>query len=286
MNGMERAVTEAATDPAADPDDAVLSADHGPVRVLTLNRPERRNALNREDRLALLTALDGAEADPSCRAVVLTGAGGVFSAGGDIRSMSPDPETSRDRLALVNRLARTLVTMPTPVVAAVEGGAWGLGLALACASDLVVADRSSRFAASFAKIGLAPDTGLTWSLPRRVGAGRARGLLLTARSVETDEAERIGLVDEVVDDGSAVSRARALAEELAGFSAPATAALKRLLARCDAPLDEVLDAEAEEQERLLAGEDFTEGRAAFFERRPARFSEPARPSTRRCAGPA
>lgn len=265
-------MTEVETDGATA---AVLAADHGPVRVLTLNRPERRNALDLADRGALLAALEAAGGEPACRAVVLTGAGGVYSAGGDIGSMSPDPEIARERLGLVNAIARTLVTMPKPVVSAVEGGAWGLGLALACASDLVVAGSSSRFAASFGRIGLAPDTGLTWSLPRQVGAARARALLLTARSLEIDEAERIGLVDEVVDDGQAVTRARAIAEELAAFSAPATAAVKRLVARCDEPLDHVLDAEAQEQTRLLAGEDFTEGRAAFFERRKAEFRETA-----------
>jgi 2-(1,2-epoxy-1,2-dihydrophenyl)acetyl-CoA isomerase len=259
----------AATAPAAP---AVLRRDHGPVRVLTLNRPERRNALDLPDRRALLAELEAADGDPSCRAVVLTGTGEVFSAGGDIRSMSPDPVVARERLETVNAVARTMVTMGTPIVSAVEGGAFGLGLSLSCASDVVVAGRSARFVASFARLGLVADTGLFWTLPQRVGAGRARALLLTARTVECDEAERIGLVDVVVDDGSAVEHAVELATRLAGHSVPATAALKAILAQPDSSLEGVLAAEAEAQVDLLGGPDFAEGRQAFLERRIARFA--------------
>jgi 2-(1,2-epoxy-1,2-dihydrophenyl)acetyl-CoA isomerase len=251
---------------------AVLREERGPVRVLTLNRPERRNALDLPDRRELLAELRSADADAACRAVVLTGSGDVFSAGGDIRSMSPDPEVARERLETVNAVARTMVTMGTPVVAAVEGGAFGLGLSLSCASDLVVAGRSARFVASFARLGLVADTGLFWTLPQRVGAARARALLLTARTVECDEAERIGLVDEVVDDGAALEHAVALAERLAGFSVPATAALKGILAQPDSSLEGVLASEAAVQVGLLGGADFAEGQQAFLERRPARFA--------------
>lgn len=252
---------------------AVRVEDHDGVRVLTLDRPERRNSLNLPDRRELLAALRAADADPSCRALVLTGAGEVFSAGGDISSMSSEPAVSRERLDLVNQVARALVGTGLPVVSAVEGGAYGLGLSLTCAGDLVVAGRSSRFAASFAKIGLVADTALSWTLPRRVGPGRARTMLLTARTVGAEEAERIGLVDEVVADGTALHRAMELASRLAGFSAPATAATKRLVAACGGSLDELLTAEAEIQVDLLAGADFAEGRAAFLERRAAVFTE-------------
>ncbi|GAB2740102.1 enoyl-CoA hydratase/isomerase family protein [Nocardioides pakistanensis] len=250
---------------------AVLREEHGNVRLLRINRPERRNALDLPDREQLLDELTAAEGDPAVRAIVLTGAGEIFSAGGDIRSMSPDPEVAKRRLQLVNAIARTMVTGGTPIVAAVEGGAFGLGLSLACASDLVVAGRSARFAASFAKIGLVADTGLFYSLPRRVGAGRARELMLTARAVATEEAERIGLLDSVVDDGAAVDRALSLAAELAASSPAATAGLKQILAQDDQSLDAVLAAEERVQVTLLAGADFAEGRAAFFERRKPDF---------------
>jgi len=252
----------------------LLVEDHGPVRVLTLDRPERRNALDLPDRRTLFAALRDARADESVRALVLAGSGAIFCSGGDISSMSPDPEVSRERLDLVNRIARELVTTSLPVVTAVEGGAFGLGLSLACAGDLVVAGGSSRFAASFAKIGLVADTGLSWTLPRRVGPGRAKALLLTARTVDADEADRIGLVDELVEDGSALTRALELAGTLAARSAPATAATKQLAADCGGTLDELLDAEARVQVDLLAGKDFAEGRAAFLERRSPAFAEP------------
>jgi 2-(1,2-epoxy-1,2-dihydrophenyl)acetyl-CoA isomerase len=250
---------------------AVLRERHGAVRLLRLNRPGRRNALNLPDRELLLAELMSAEAEPAVRAVVLTGAGEVFSAGGDIRSMSPDPEVAHRRLQLVNDIARVMLTGGTPIVAAVEGGAFGLGLSLACAADLVVAGRSARFAASFAKIGLVADTGLFYTLPRCVGAGRARELMLTARNVTADEAERIGLLDVVVDDGDAVDRALSLAADLAASSPAATAALKKILAQEDQSLDGVLASEERVQVQLLAGTDSAEGRAAFLERRQPIF---------------
>ena len=250
---------------------AVLREEHGTVRLLRLNRPDRRNALDLPDRELLLEELTSAEADPAVRAVVLTGAGEIFSAGGDIRSMSPDPEVAQRRLGLMNDIARAMVTGGTPIVVAVEGGAFGGGLSLACAGDLVVAGRSARFAASFVKIGLVPDTGLFYLLPRRVGAGRARELMLTARAVTAEEGERIGLLDVVVDDGDAVDRALALAADLAAGSPATTAGVKQILAQTDQSLDAVLDSEERVQVQLLAGADFAEGRAAFLERRSPAF---------------
>ena len=256
------------------PETAVLTEDRGHVRILTLNRPERRNALDLADRGALLAALEEADSDTGARALVLTGAGPVFSAGGDIASMSPDPEVARIRLDTVNRIARQMLTAGTPVVAAVEGGAYGLGLSLSCACDTVVAGRGADFAASFARIGLVADTGLFYSLPKRVGAARARQLLMNARTVPAEEAERIGLADEVVDDGAALERAVAVAARLARWSAPMVAATRRILSQPDQSLEALLAAEAEAQIELLAGPESAEGRAAFLERRRADFVDP------------
>lgn len=264
---------------AAAPDPAVLVEDRGHVRVLTLNRPGRRNALDLADRRELLAALEAADADPGVRALVLTGVAPVFSAGGDITSMSPDPEVARIRLDVVNAIARQLVTGDTPVVAAVEGGAFGLGLSLACACDTVVAGRDAVFAASFARIGLVADTGLFHTLPARVGPARTRQLLLTARSVPAEEAERIGLVDELVADGAALEGAVEAAEHLARLSAPMVAATRRVLAQPDRSLEGLLAAEAREQIGLLAGAEFAEGRAAFLERRRADFVNPGESNT-------
>ena len=248
---------------------AVVVEDRGPVRVLTIDRPARRNALDLDDRLELLDALKAA--DREARAIVLTGAGTVFCAGGDIRSMSQDREIARRRLEVVNAVARQMVTGERPIVAAVEGGAFGLGLALAAACDVVVASRSATFSTSFAKIGLAPDTGLSYTLPLRVGRGRTRELLLTARTFDAAEAERIGLVETLVDDGAALEAAIATATALAESSAPMIAGVRHLLAQPDQSLEGLLAAEADTQVDLLGGPQFAEGRAAFLERRRPDF---------------
>ncbi|MFF3490454.1 enoyl-CoA hydratase/isomerase family protein [Streptomyces sp. NPDC002795] len=239
----------------------------GPVHTLTLNRPARRNALDLADRRELLAALRDSERDPECRAIVLTGAGEVFCAGGDIRSMSQDPHVARERLAVVGDVARALVCSTKPVVAAVRGGAYGLGLGLAAACDHVVAAEDARFAASFAKIGLTADTGLSWSLAQRVGPARAKELILFGEDLDAVEAQRIGLVSEIVEGEKVAVRARERAERLAAASPAMVAATKRIFAQEAQDLDAVLDAEAEAQVELLGGAGFLEGRAAFLERR-------------------
>lgn len=250
---------------------AVLVSNDGPVRTLTLNRPERRNALDLDDRRDLLAALTEAEGDDGCRAVVLTGAGGVFSAGGDIRSMSQDPDAARVRLAVISDIARALIRCATPVIAAVEGGAFGLGLSLAAACDHVVAADNARFVASFAKIGLVADGGLFWTLAQRVGPGRARELILFATEIDAPEAQRIGLVSEIVPRAAVLDRARERAAQLAAAAPGMVAGTKRIFAQEKQDLDSILAAETEVQVALLGGDDFAEGRAAFLERRTPNF---------------
>lgn len=251
--------------------DAVRVEDRGAVRVLTLDRPRRRNALDLDDRRDVVAAIGEAERAPGCRAVVLTGAGGVFSAGGDIRSMSQDPEVAALRLDVVNELARAVATSPLPLVAAVEGGAFGLGLALAAACDFVVAARDARFVASFARLGLTADTGLAWSLAQRVGPGRAKELILLADEVPAPEAHRIGLVSALAEPGEALERAMAVAGRLAAAAPGAVAGTKRIFAATAGGLEEVLAEEKRVQVGLLAGDDFAEGRDAFLVGRPPRF---------------
>lgn len=251
---------------------AVLVAQSGPVRTLTLNRPGRRNALDLDDRRALLAALADAEQDRSCRAVVLTGADGVFCAGGDIRSMSRDRQIAQARLAVINDVARAVVRCPKPVIAAVEGGAFGLGLALAAVSDYVVAAEDARFVASFAKLGLTADTGLTWSLSQRVGPGRAKELVLFADELTADQAHRMGLVSEVVPTSAVMDRAVERAGQLAAASRAMVSGTKRIFAQERQDFESILAAEAEVQVELLVGDDFVEGRAAFLERRRPDFT--------------
>lgn len=252
---------------------AQVVVQHGRVRVITLNRPERRNAIDVADRLALLDHLREAYTDPDTRSVVLTGAGRVFCAGGDITSMDADPATLDNRLGLAGDLARLLTHSPVPLVAAVNGGAYGLGLSIATACDVVVAHEGARFASSFGKLGLVADTGLAWSLTQRVGRARARELILSSRTVSVDEALRLGMVDHVVPTDSLLERAMTLAHHLAAQSSPMLAATREIFADPDFTLESVLRHERETQLQLLAGSDFRQGRAAFSEGRAPTFTD-------------
>jgi 2-(1,2-epoxy-1,2-dihydrophenyl)acetyl-CoA isomerase len=245
----------------------VLARDQGAVRVLTLNRPERRNALDLDDRRLLLAELHDAARDAACRVVVLTGAGGFFSAGGDIGSMTQDPDVARTRLEVLGSIARAIASSSKPLIVAVEGGAFGAGLALAAAGDRVIAARDARFAASFGRLGLTGDTGVLWSLSQRVGPARAKELLLLCTELSADEAHRIGLVSRTVAPGQALECAIAEAWDLCDLSATAIAATKRIFSQPEQDLDSVLDAEAAAQMELLQGEDFVRRRAQFLSRR-------------------
>ena len=173
-------------------------ARSGSVLTITLNEPRRRNPLSLPMREELLTALRQAGDDDAVRAVVLTGAGTIFCAGGDIASMSDDRTTAVYRLHLLGEVIETLVALPKPVVAAVEGGAYGAGLSLMAACDHVVAAEDAMMRSSFGGLGLGTDGGLSWTLPRRVGQGRAREIVMFGDVVDAAEAQRIGLVERVV----------------------------------------------------------------------------------------
>jgi 2-(1,2-epoxy-1,2-dihydrophenyl)acetyl-CoA isomerase len=247
----------------------IVEERDGAVLILTMDQPARRNALAMPIRTALIAALERAQTDPAVRAVVLTGAGGHFCAGGDISGMDVDSAMSgRERMRLTHQLIRLMVLGSLPVVAAVEGYCVGGGLSLACASDTIVAAEDARFAAGFGKIGLMPDLGLPHTLPLRVGQGRARQIFLYHQQMSAPEAARIGIVDEVVPRGhalrTALEKARFLAEQ-----APAPMALtKQMLGE---GLDRALEQERHFQSTLFLTEDFKEGRAAFLGKRPPQF---------------
>ncbi|WP_141576519.1 enoyl-CoA hydratase/isomerase family protein [Actinomadura sp. WMMA1423] len=250
----------------------VTTADQGPARVVTLNRPEARNAIDIPMRERLLEEVRRAADDPGIRAVVLTGAGGTFSAGGDVRSMEgAGPEAVRARLDPVHEAARIITTCGTPFVAAVEGAAAGLGVSLAAVCDHVVAAEDARFVAAFGRVGLVADGGLLWTLPQRVGMGRAKEMLVFGRTVPAPRAYEIGLADSLAPPGAALEAALELAAEAAALAPLSVAAAKRLLARTGQSLESLLEAEREEQTALFGSADFAEGRAAFAERRPPRF---------------
>lgn len=245
----------------------------GSVQIITLNEPRRRNALSLQMREELRLAVQAARDDDAVRAVVLTGAGGFFCAGGDIASMSDDRQAGVYRLHLLNRAVEALLTVPLPVVAAVEGGAYGAGLSLVAACDHVVAAEDARLCSSFGAIGLGTDGGLSWSLPRRVGHGRAAEIIMFGEVVDASRAERIGLVERVVPSGTARDAALERAGLLASRSRRSLAANKATLGTDLDALRVALDAEMRHQLELLAGADFAEGRAAFTERRAPRFRD-------------
>lgn len=241
----------------------------GVVRII-LNRPQRRNAIDAELRARLHDALAGTLADDMTRAVVLSGSDGVFCGGGDLASMDGlDPVAGHRRMVEGPRLLRLVAGARKPIVAAVEGWAVGAGAGLAAAGDTVVAGRSARFGFPFVRLGLVPDYGLALTLPLRVGAARARQILLYGRVVPADEALAAGLADEVVDDDAVIGVAVERAGELAALAPFAMAGAKQLLA--SASLERTLETEAALQALCFLTEESAEGRAAFREKRPPRF---------------
>lgn len=247
----------------------VFVTDHGATRVVTLNRPDKLNAIDIELRIALAEAIEAAGADTSVRAIVLTGAGSAFSSGGDITIMQRMPaEQAIERARLAQRVIAAIWTTTKPVLAAVEGPAFGAGTALAAACDRVVAARNARFATTFTAVGLAGDMGCYVSLPARVGTARARQMLLMPSPIAAPEAFDMGLVDALAEPGGALDSALGDAARLAAGPAEAYAVIKSLLATAPtlSPLD-VLEREAGHQARLFDTADFEEGIAAFQEKR-------------------
>lgn len=254
--------------------ETVLLERRGPVCVVTLNAPGRRNAISTEMRVALRDQLHELGVDAACRAIVLTGAGGQFCAGGDISEMTAgasDPLYAARRLQILHDSVRTIVGGAKPVVAAVEGAAAGAGMSLAAAADVVVAARDARFVAAFARIGLVADCGLQFTLSLRVGASLARRILLGGEAIDATRAHAIGLVDELADPGAALERAVAVASAFAVLPPLALAAIKSAFARQPGTLEEALALEADLQSRLAATDDHAEAKAAFAAKRPATF---------------
>lgn len=253
-------------------DDVLVSRD-GATVTLTLNRPERRNALTVAMRHRLADALEEIEGDRTVRAVILTGAGEHFCSGGDLAGMAVETlAEGRERMRQAHRLIRLMVGSRVPVIAAVEGWCAGAGISLACAADHVVAGEGARFVASFGKVGLLPDLGLLHTLPARIGQARAREVLLFGEVVEAPRALAIGLVDRLVAEGGALAAARERAALLAA-QAPLSLALTK--AALSAGLEAALGREQDLQAALYLTPDHREGKAAFLEKRPPRFGEGA-----------
>lgn len=253
---------------------AVLVETRPGWRLLTLNRPERLNALTVEAAKALLAALDEAEADASCRAVLLTGAGRGFCAGQDLTAIAgAAPAEIAALLDQYNPLIRRIRALPLPVVCAVNGIAAGAGANLALACDIVLAGESASFVQAFARIGLVPDCGGTWFLPRLVGSARARALALLAEPLPAATAAEWGLIWRTVPDAGLMEEAQAVMERLAAAPAAALALTKRAFDLSpDNDLNAQLDLERDFQARAAASPDHAEGLRAFADKRPAQFA--------------
>ena len=250
----------------------VTAQQHGSVTVLTMTFPARRNALSLSLRAALEQQLREAMAAADCRVIVLTGAGQHFCSGGDISSFQGvTPASGRARMQRIHPVVRLLVRGEKPVIAAVEGHAAGAGLCIAAACDIVVAASDAKFSCTFNKIGLFPDLGGTWSLPMRMGIGRAKLLMMTGRVLDAESAQGQGLVEVLAAPGQALAEAIALAQEMARVSPLSNGMVKSALARSPMPFEEVLAAEVDAQAVLYGTEDFQEGQAAFLEKRSPKF---------------
>jgi enoyl-CoA hydratase/carnithine racemase len=253
-------------------DDHVRWTRHGRVGRITLNRPERRNALTRAMWLELVRLVTERVPDEGVRVLLIDGAGGAFCAGNDIEMLRAgliDQGSTHAFHALVDRALQAVRDLAVPSIAAVDGACFGAGLMLATACDLRVASRSARFCAPPAKLGLVYGIGETRSLVRLTGLARAKEMLYTARVVDGDEALRIGLVERS-SDGAAGVAALALAEEIAGLSAVTHQASKRLVDAADAgmPHQAWMD---ELRDGATGTDDFREGCAAFLAKRSPRF---------------
>ena len=260
---------------------SVLLERDGGVAVLTLNRPDRLNSFSTEMTTRLKGILDELERDPTCRSILLTGAGRGFCAGQDLSERSVAPGGAGPRVDVgqsietrFNPLVRKLRAMPKPTVVAVNGVAAGAGANIALQGDIVLAAKSARFIQSFVKIGLLPDCGGTWSLTHLLGEARAKALAMLAEPLSAEQAAQWGLIWKAVDDADLMTEARKLATQLAAQSTGALAAIKQAIhAAATRTMDAALDHERDAQRELGYSDDFAEGVSAFMEKRPPNFGK-------------
>lgn len=249
---------------------------HDGVARLTLNRPERLNSINADMRGALLAAIRRV-GEEGAKALIVTGAGRAFCTGQDLAERlmpagAPPPDLGQSIEQFYKPLALALRALPLPVIAAVNGAAAGAGASLALACDIVLAARSAVFIQAFCKVGLGPDGGGSYILPRLVGSARAMGLALTGEPLPAEQAAQWGLIWQCLDDERLMPEAEALAARFAQGAPLAYAAVKRTLyASAQNTLEQQLDLERDTQQTLGRSGDYREGVAAFMEKRPPAF---------------
>ena len=253
----------------------LLAKDHG-LATITLNAPDKLNAVSRKMIAELKATWEQLAADDAVRAVLLTGAGRGFCAGADLSDPDRDVSATADSGAALEKLfnptIRLMRSMPKPIVSAVNGVAAGVGMSFALASDVAIAAKSASFLQAFARIGLLPDGGSTWFLPRLVGDQRARALALLTPQVPAEKAKEWGLIWDVVEDAELMPKATEIARRLAEGPTLALARIKAALNQANAnDLSRQLDLERDYQSELGRSEDFKEGVAAFLAKRKANF---------------
>ncbi|MFC7260521.1 enoyl-CoA hydratase/isomerase family protein [Streptomyces lutosisoli] len=256
----------------------VTTARKGPVEWITLDRPDRLNALDEPTRRSLLAALHRADEDPDVRCVVLTGSGRAFCVGQDLSARHELVDAGATVRDTYNPLVTAITGMETPVIAAVNGLAVGAGMGLALVCDLVVAADTASFACAFGKVGLVPDTGVSSVLVRALGHIRAFELATTGRSLSAREVHGLGLINTVVPAEGLEAEAQARADALAAGPARAFALTKRVFRlAAQAPIAEVVAAEADGQGIAARSPEHAEGMAAFTEKRAPRFADARHP---------
>ena len=268
----------------------LLYEQHGAVALITLNRPQSLNALEATLLKALFEALTVAAEDTNIRAVVITGAGRGFCAGADLVAAMPKKQINDQQESQSNNattpakvigdglragyhpIIELIRAMPKPVITAVNGPAAGAGMSIALAGDIVLAARSATFTQAFANIGLIPDAGSTYFLPRAIGLIRARALAMLGQPVTAQDALNMGLVWQVLDDTNFIDEVMALATKMAARPTKAHALIKQALNQSlNNNLTEQLELEAQLQSQAGATEDFYEGVSAFLQKRPPKF---------------
>jgi 2-(1,2-epoxy-1,2-dihydrophenyl)acetyl-CoA isomerase len=255
----------------------ILIDDAGGVRTMTLNRPEKLNSFNEEMHAALRGALSGA-ADDSIRAVLITGAGKGFCAGQDLSDRvqgegGKAPDLGHTIETLWNPLVRAIRGLAKPVLCAVNGVAAGAGANVALSCDIVLAARSARFIQPFCRLGLVPDSGGSFHLPRLVGRARAMGLAMLGEALSAEQAESWGLIWKVVEDAALMTEARKLAAHLATQPTFGLGLIKQAIdAGCTNPLDVQLDLERDLQREAGRTPDYAEGVRAFLDKRTPAFT--------------
>ena len=266
-------MTEAAT--ASAP--VLLESLREGVLTLRMNRPDRLNALNTELGDALAAGVERGTANPSVRVMILTGEGRAFCSGGDLAMIKAFREAGRANeleplLVSGSKLILALRTTEKPVIAAINGHAAGAGMNVALGCDIRIASEEAMFGQNFVKVGLVPDFGGTYLLPRLVGESRAAWMFYTGQMISAKDAQRMGAVDHVVPAAEVMPAAEALAAQIAAGPPLAVAAVKRTLFGSQrAELERALEMEARQQAKCFASEDCTEGILAFFEKRAPKF---------------